>query len=490
MADPSPRPFYPPIVAIFPVLAVFSANVGLFPITHLFRPLMFVGLLGCIVWILSSLISRSIDKGALIASAAFVGFWSFGPLFERWEPAAVWGWISVSLCMVLAVLSLRKWEPPTQSLNRFGILLVLVATASVIVRASKPAIEAAAPRAVAAHTPDIFFIIVDGYGRTDQLQRVMHFDNSPFIAELEKRGFLVANKSNSNYCQTALSLGALLNVDRIQNLIPEGTTDRAKLSLLVDRPRLVRDLRARGYETIAVSTGFPGFSFDGFDLVIKDVEDITYFEATLLAMTPIQMPVGVATSQYTQRQHALKRGFAELRALARPTAKPRFVFAHVLAPHPPFVFTASGQPVQPKGVFGYWDGSDYMTHIGTPESYREGYVEQLKWVNGELLSTLDQLSEGSIVIVQGDHGSKLGLDQDVISKTDLQEAFGNLSAYRVPPPVRAQLSEETTPLNAVRAIAAFVTGQKLPTLPNRSYYSPYNRPTEFVDVTEKVRSEE
>ena len=49
-------------------------------------------------------------------------------------------------------------------------------------------------------------MILDGYTRDDVLDEVYGFDNEPFLAGLEDRGFYVARDSYANYPATYLSL--------------------------------------------------------------------------------------------------------------------------------------------------------------------------------------------------------------------------------------------------------------------------------------------
>lgn len=51
----------------------------------------------------------------------------------------------------------------------------------------------------------------------------------------------------------------------------------------------------------------------------------------------------------------------------------KFVFAHIILPHPPFVFTRDSSPRDPKYVFSFVDATDYP---GSKEQYREQYVKQ------------------------------------------------------------------------------------------------------------------
>jgi hypothetical protein len=43
--------------------------------------------------------------------------------------------------------------------------------------------------------PDIYYIILDGYGREDVIEEFFDYDNSPFISYLEDLGFYIASVS-------------------------------------------------------------------------------------------------------------------------------------------------------------------------------------------------------------------------------------------------------------------------------------------------------
>ncbi len=54
--------------------------------------------------------------------------------------------------------------------------------------------------------PDIYFIILDGYGDDEILQKYYQYDNSDFIEYLEGSGFTVPAKTYSNYAKTSASI--------------------------------------------------------------------------------------------------------------------------------------------------------------------------------------------------------------------------------------------------------------------------------------------
>ena len=66
--------------------------------------------------------------------------------------------------------------------------------------------------------PDVYYIILDGYARSDYMRDVFDYDNSEFLEFLRDRGFFIADRSKSNHNWTALSLASSLNMDFVQNL--------------------------------------------------------------------------------------------------------------------------------------------------------------------------------------------------------------------------------------------------------------------------------
>jgi len=215
-------------------------------------------------------------------------------------------------------------------------------------------------------------------------------------------------------------------------------------------------------------------------------------ESALIDMTPLRHSNEAATSMYTQRRKQLSTAFADLRALADPTESPRFVVAHILAPHPPFVFGPNGESVRMGHLYSFMDGSDYMTYVGPPEQYRKGYAGQAEFVEKQIIGVVDALlavarpGPRPIIVIRGDHGSKVGLDQNSLARTDIQEVFPILNAYLVPDEIQKDLHPDITPVNSFRTILRDLFGEDLPPLPNRSWYSTFPLPYDFTEVTDRL----
>lgn len=331
-------------------------------------------------------------------------------------------------------------------------------------------------------TPDIYFVVLDAYGREDVLRRYYGFDNGPFLSELTRRGFTVARHSQANYLQTVLALAAAFNLDFVQNLPrPPEMTDVATLSPLIEDSEVRRLLRRRGYRTFSIPTGMPLTAVESADRifeaeVVGGPRGINELEELLVARTPLSLIPRRDTSDFDQHRRRIEFAFDSLAEAAKDPA-PKLVFAHILVPHPPFVFDAQGRPVDPPGsAFTLTDASGLRKKL-SEGAYRDAYVAQLRYVNRRVLEAVDGIRRNAvrpaIVVVLGDHGPRMRTDWYSGARTDSAEAFRNLTAVSLPDrqPGDARAIDTLSPVNTFRFLLGTRFGMKLPLLPNRSWYS-------------------
>jgi hypothetical protein len=497
-------PFHPLLFALFPILSLYSANLAMVPASHLLRP-MLLALGGTIVaWLLLSGLLRSFERGAVGATVLVLSFFSFSFLVERFQveettmqALLVWGGFTL-LIMLVAALKLKA----TKFMNVFSLFVLVAAVAQISIAkagANKLNVtdEEGQTKTVAAGAkrPDIFYIVLDGYGRSDALKKSLGYDNTWFIEALKERGFYVADKSVSNYMQTELSLASTMNMDYIQTLAPDTKPDEESRGLLqsaLEHNEVFRQARLQGYKIVAVSTGFPPLRFTRADVRLRNRSGATLFETVLLQKTPLVAREGAVESLFDERREHLQRAFRDLASLAIPSSSPRLVVAHILAPHPPFVFGANGEHVTNMGEFSFADGSHFIGTLGSAQEYRKNFAGQVEYTSKQVIRTLDRLlasKQKPVIIIQGDHGSKLHLHQESLEQTDLHEVFPILNAYYVPDSIREELRPDVTPVNTFRLVYRKLFGLNLPDLPEKNYFNTWPRPFDFVDVTDKVATD-
>jgi hypothetical protein len=347
-------------------------------------------------------------------------------------------------------------------------------------------------------------LIVDGYARADVLQEIYGFDNREFLAGLRERGFYVAEESRSNYAQTMLSLASSMNMAYLSAL-PErlgvDSQDRGALRAMVRESVVRESLAEQGYRMIALESSYYLTDLQTVDeywpanLSHPALVALTPFEANLLETTLLKIVLdalvavdsALAEGLYTAGyQGHILRTLWTFRTVPTAALRPgeAFVFAHIVAPHPPFVFGPEGEIIEQTTPFTLKDGSFF--YAGR-ELYIQRYRDQLVFVNTELLRMVDEILASSptepIIILQADHGSGAYTDWDSVERTNLVERFGILNAYFFPTEAYDQLYPQITPVNSFRVVLNQFFGQDLTLLEDLTWMSLWETPYRFVDVT-------
>jgi hypothetical protein len=301
------------------------------------------------------------------------------------------------------------------------------------------------------------------------LKKHYQLDNSPFIQQLEEMGFYVARCAQSNYAQSELSMASSLNFDYLERLGNEfhpGNTRRAGLIKLIQNNAVRATLESIGYSIVALDSGYDATRWMDADIYLAPPysAEINDFEETFLRTTAMRLvSEGVAflnlPPNWDQRDEAHRqRIIFELEQLKQiPSLHgPKFVFAHIITPHWPYIFGANGEPVHER-----------------PES-EVGYRNQVLFINQQIIPILENILAQSqnppIIIIQGDHGAVL---------EDPQRRMSILNAYYLPEGGDQQLYEGISPVNSFRTIFSYYFNLPTPQLDDTSYYSSYEEPYNY-----------
>lgn len=501
LADAEPLAWYPVLLTAVPVLALFSSNLGLFQLHEVPRPFFFALMLGAVLWGLGSFAFGDQQKGAAAALVAIGCIWGFS--FINRVAAGFVGPLAGTVLVLLVSISLAilaaKWGPKPGFFNTVAVILtILIVGRTAYSLASTPKSGGlsggeSTERLPAGPRPDIFFIICDGFGRLDVLKEKHGIDLSWFKTALEQRGFSIVQGSRASYIQTQLSLSSTLNLTYLQDLIDPVQFENEKRSFrrLMESSSAAQKLRASGYEQISIGSGFDGVRFGGRTLPLAKTSAVNLFEGNLLQKTPFGLLPWVDESQRGRHRTLIKGALAQIASQAGTESKPVFVTAHLLAPHPPFVFKPDGSPYDPKEKFAVSDANDYMERVAEPNNYREGYSNNVQFVARGLLTMVDALlakhkGRPPVIIIQGDHGPKLGVSHKSLAGTDVSEGFPNLYAYYSPDGVGLQVPAGDSPVNTFRRLFTAMGAKGLSPLPAKSFYSTTAKPLDLTDVSGQV----
>jgi hypothetical protein len=476
-------PLYTFFFAAYPVLALLASNAGQVKIGVVWRPLLICVVIAGLLLGVLKLFLGDWQGAAFLSTLLLALFFSYGHVYllltKKLEDYNFTPWLLLSW-FILALLATFwaniKPPPSVLTLNLIALGLVCTSLAQIGPRLHKKSVHSVgaqnAPILELVHPqnpPDVYYFILDSYGREDLLKQAYGFDNSPFITALRDRGFYVAECSQSNFVRTEISVTSSLNMSYLQYLDPAfvpGTSSRRVLWTSFKYSAARYNFENLGYKIVAFATGFDWSEFDDADVFYAPppfAAGMTEFETLFIQTTLARhaQDLGWIDPDENFAQNFRNRTllvFDKMDELAH-IPQPTFAFIHVISPHPPFVFGPNGEHTYPAD---FWNEEREYP----PDLYAKGYQNQLTFLNQKVLQAVDTLITESdtppIIILQGDHGPWL---------QPTEKRFRILNAYYLPGS-QDRLYPSISPVNTFRLIFNAYFGGKYDMLADRSYFSP------------------
>jgi len=329
-------------------------------------------------------------------------------------------------------------------------------------------------------TPDVFLVVFDGYpGRIASEQDGLAPGVVDVVTDLQSRGFQLPKSSWSTYWTTTLSIPSLLDMTYVVEREWSGLETVRDLQRIVSGDsNLMETLKANGYQTHMVESGWSGGTCGpGFDhCVPAPLLD----EATYLTLQRTVAWAALADSPGPSIEGALA-GFDWLEEYGPEIAKsdaPDFVFAHVVAPHPPMYLT-------PDCSLDLADsrGGSFFLLPGVPEQARAGYlVEQMDCMDRFMVGFADLIEPDDVVIYVSDHGSDRRNQNDPAytdwDRATIVERMNNFLAVRLPG--GCEIADGVVMPNVFRQVLACLSASHVETLPERMWVNPMRELTPSV----------
>lgn len=507
-------PFHPVLFAIYPILFLYTNNISMMEINYIYIPIVWSVIGTVLIWLILNFFIYNQFKSSAIISILLILFFSYGHLYRaiHYVPEKYIGintdlFLSVSFMLLLIILSILILKHIknillfNRILNSIIIILLILPILTIgtsVLKDQNKLIERDISffeidsSSLNISNPDIYYIILDGYARGDVLKTIYEFDNSEFYQNLENRGFVILNKSLSNYAHTSLSLASSLNMNYIDSLIKvidPLSEDRTPLNELISNNKVVKILREKKYKFITFSTGMSFTEIKDSDLYIKYKTHFNEFDNLLIDSTPLRLFRQVFSKPsplFIHRENILF--ILNKLPAVKVEDSPKFIFAHIIAPHPPFVLGMEDDLETLNSRIYFGDGSMYHSmKYDLQFEYKEKYLKQLKALNTKVLEMLDGIfsknnPRESVIILQADHGPRLLLNWEDPSETSLGETFPILNAYYLPKRIEVKPEKDFTPVNTFRFLfnQLFQTNFKL--LTDKSYFSKWSHPYDFIEV--------
>jgi hypothetical protein len=495
-------PLHPLLAGIYPVLALYSLNADQLWPSVVIKPILW-SMSGIVfLWIFSFLYFHRWDKGAIFSTALVFFFFGYGYGIDllswmlSFPSEKTLGWIFLSPLLFGAGLLARRLKMAgevrgfTVALNLSFSVLLVFPLLSMAFQPRSPGMktpDAESPLEIPGPSNgrtkrDIYFIILDAYARRDVLKNLFGYDNGWFLRELSKRGFQISKESRSNYSITFLSLASSLNMTYLDDLVADvrrTSVDRDIPTQMIRDSQVQRFLKKQGYKVVHLSSGWAVTEHNPGADKVYGAHSPQEFLAILYRPTlwGILFPDRI---QNGWRELI----FNNLETLSRSASipGPKFVFAHFVCPHEPFVFYPDGSDPRPDFI-----REDYRRR------WTKGnrYLGNLVFISRRILKAVDDILASSpvkpIIILESDHGPATQLFSsrlsERVSESVIHERMSNLVSLYLPGPDSPRIPRDFTPVNTFRILFDSYFGTRLGMLENRSYYCDPARPYDLLDVS-------
>ena len=405
-------------VAVFPCIFLYAQNCEEVPPSSMVPFLIVFTVTGLVLLAVFALFYRNMARAAFLADISLLVVINFCLLSENLKKIIPFfrdRYLMILVAVVLLglfVLILRK-KPDL----RIGCLLVLIAFSSMIlmnlIMAVPSLLRSGADKGESVgaedisvefgeNRPNVYYFLFDEYGGYENLMYYYNYDNSPFLEELEGRGFSVARESrNTEAVETVTVVPNLLNL-RYQTT--PTTSYQAKLAGL-DNTILAQMFQDNGYDLQLVNhVDFLGKT--GMQVLTKNQTRRTISEILmrnslfnksdyLKALLDDFFVVDYGANYRASLDNALEAGLA-----CWETAQdgPTFTLGYIQCPHSPTMVGPNGEELS------FAEGWNWRKH--------ELYLGQVEFMNKyilELVDTIQKHDPEAMIILQSDHGNRYAI---------------------------------------------------------------------------------
>jgi hypothetical protein len=502
---------HPLLFAAYPVLFLWSQNLGEVPPEDVVQPLLFVVGLAAIATLGLAIVFGMRARSALIVTPAIFGVLMYGHVLKLFSTPSdllvgfgllvVWfGFLAAWRLSTARVLRVDR------ALTGIGALLVGVSLISIVPYEVEEAMAAPPPVLVEGKTlpsqttaqkRDVYWLVYDRYG-SDRAMRNLYQVENDLTPWLQDKGFEVLENSHANYVATSLALSTTMNLahlEELTGLVGSSTSSYNAVYRRLQSSLVPRQFQALGYRYLHLGSWWNPTRFDEAadrNYNADGVNDFTNVLFTTSAMPLAVKALGLEEQPPSEHTKHIKHNTYALDQLDRLRGEPgpKFVMAHILLPHPPYVYDRDGRPMTEEEATSLED--------------KDAGRRQLAWTNTRIRSFIEGLlalpeEQQPIIIIQADEGpwtdpyfaDKVNYDWSTATPEDLETKFGILNAWYVPGGTQSLgLRHDQTAINTFPTLFTRYFGldgyEQLPDIVRTS--SGWNRPYKLVDITDELPS--
>lgn len=463
----------PILFSIYPVIFLYTHNIQMLRMDQLILPISFAIILALVCFALWKKILKNNIKASLATTAFLIIFWYYDFIFKgfnyfidlnHWHVLPLLIFIYGHFVYFLYCFNKkRNLVNVNQFLFTFTFFLIMynffIAMPGEIQK------QLVASEFESNNTtiktdgtlstyPDIYYIIFDEYARVDSIKREWGYDNKEFAKFLKDSGFYLAKESLSRDISTLKVMPEIANIRYFYN-----ERSDSELIALYHNNYLFDYFNKLDYEVIFFDgwrhgTGgkIPDYvNLLTYEKVIEeqaeskgflyyDTFSILLIERSILSLLGF-MKLDQTDVLYYDGNLAV---IDYLKNVAPYKESPKFIFAHIMCPHLPYVFDRDGNLTNNKTH--YWQYENY-----SKAELRGMYLEQYIFITKEIKSIIKAIqakNEDALIIIQSDHGPR----PTSAGNISPEEALKVLNAIYFPDKNYGALYKSISPVNTIRIV--------------------------------------
>lgn len=461
----------PVLASVFPPVFLYQVNIYEVPAISFSIILTAAVCFSALLFVLMSVITKRVVVSSIATSFLVAAFYLFGAAYDAIDSTSIHGLFSsqlialvlyILICAVGCLMIFRYKDKGSLQIilwyvNTFLLLLICINIVVVGYKLVYPGkaghtdrtVFAAGPSAGAkGDLPDIYYIVLDEYAGSETVKNYYDYDNAGFEGFLEKKGFFISRSSVSRYDSTEFALAAVLNFTSI-----DPSTPGRQLYGLISGSSVSAYLKSLGYSYIHI--GSP-MEVNKIEVKLADryfnyfnekrfyMED--RFSSKIIDMSVLR-PFFYTMNWTKVQQDGVRYSFDKLGELIGEGG-PKYVYAHIMCPHHPFVFDSSGGPLKIADRKNWKDKGIYLGQYIFISKMVANFVEKL-------MTESEKKGSKPVVIIQSDHGPRK------VPGAPSDERYKIFNAMHLPYGGNEKLYEGISPVNTFPVIFNTYFGDNL-----------------------------
>jgi hypothetical protein len=498
---------HPVLFAAYPVLFLWSQNLGEADLSDVIPTLLVLCAVAAVLTVLLGVLMRDVRRAALVLSPLIIALLMYGHVARLVRPlhiptvAQQAGW--VALVLVATVVALRLSRPALQrvgtALTRVAALLIVVTLIAIVpfqltnqTAGASSASESSMATSTTAKKRDVYWFIFDRYGSDHALDLLYGIQND-LTPWLRDQGFTVIDDAHANYVKTSLSIATtnqMTHLRDLPNTPAPSEKSQAFLSDAVKSSAVARQFKALGYRFVNIGSWWAPDRSSPLADVNLHTPGPSEFTASLIeasALPGLQRRLGLREANPRTRHWENNQYGLDAASRVSDEPGPKYVYTHILLPHPPYVHATDGHFLTDEEMEG--------------RSSKQLFEDQLAYANSRIKEIIGGLldvpeDERPIIILQADEGPETNKyratrdttwDWTTATTDDVETKFGILNAWYLPPGVDVGLYPGQTSINTFPLLFRDYFGLDYDLREDRVFGSRhYGTPYDLVELTDKL----